>query len=356
MKDKVTVIISIRNRDAVRIKNQVNSIRGNGEDPSFHVVDYGSEPEYMASYEETCKKLGLQYTHIYAEGLPWNKCRALNYGINVAETEYVVTSDVDMIYEGKCLTWCLSHYNDDEFYQIETFWLPKNGDKSKKTHMGRGTEGPFTFFSKKQWEKVRGYDEKFIYWGPEDADWASRLRKAGYSQTWLPPEYKIYHVWHKSLSYQYSKPSFLTYQAAETFSENLFTGVSHDTGNKGLFIAKDMRPILNRIFSNDYIEHVFPHGYFSGTRKIEELIQLLETEKCVKLSIGPRVRDRPLKNMLPFFRKLLKPITYLTGTVLDYNINSNYDYLFVYLPVLMKYGLKDFYISADFSTIYLLWS
>ena len=79
MKDKITVIITIRNRDAERIENQVESIRRNGADPSFHVVDYGSDAEYSASYKAVCEKLHLQYTSLCRrfalEQMPGNQLR-----------------------------------------------------------------------------------------------------------------------------------------------------------------------------------------------------------------------------------------------------------------------------------------
>ena len=98
MKDKITVIITIRNREASRIESCVNSIRKGGANPTFHIVDYGSDENYAAQYKDVCQKLEIQYTHMYSEGLPWNKCRAINYGARVATTPFIVTSDVDMIY------------------------------------------------------------------------------------------------------------------------------------------------------------------------------------------------------------------------------------------------------------------
>ena len=58
MKDKITVIITIRNREASRIENQVNSIRKYGANPTIHVVDYGSDEKYKKQYEEICCLFG----------------------------------------------------------------------------------------------------------------------------------------------------------------------------------------------------------------------------------------------------------------------------------------------------------
>ena len=130
MKDKITVIITIRNRDTLRMEKQIASIRSAGATPAFHIVDYGSDEFYAKQYSALCTKLNLEYTHMYAEGLPWNKCRALNYGAKTADTPFIVTSDADMIYEGNPFQYCIDNYKDKIMYHMETYWLPKNGDKS----------------------------------------------------------------------------------------------------------------------------------------------------------------------------------------------------------------------------------
>ena len=53
MHDKITVIITIRNRDTLRIEKQINSIRSAGATPVFHIVDYGSDEFYKAVYSGT---------------------------------------------------------------------------------------------------------------------------------------------------------------------------------------------------------------------------------------------------------------------------------------------------------------
>ena len=99
MKSQITVITAIRNREPWRIQTMVESIRQTGANPCFHIIDYGSSVDYTDKYKNLCKELGIQYTHMYSEGFPWNKCRALNFGAKQAKTPFIVTSYVDMIYE-----------------------------------------------------------------------------------------------------------------------------------------------------------------------------------------------------------------------------------------------------------------
>ena len=116
MQNKITVIITIRNRDTLRIEKQIASIRSAGADPAFHIVDYGSQESYAKQYCTLCIKYNLQYTHIYTEDLPWNKCKALNYGTKTADTPFIVTTDADMLYESNPFKYCLDNYEDKTMY------------------------------------------------------------------------------------------------------------------------------------------------------------------------------------------------------------------------------------------------
>ena len=78
MHDKITVIITIRNRDTLRIEKQINSIRSAGATPVFHIVDYGSDEFYTKQYSDLCTKqtnLHNNDTHTYAPFAPMGVLR-----------------------------------------------------------------------------------------------------------------------------------------------------------------------------------------------------------------------------------------------------------------------------------------
>lgn len=354
MKDKITVIITIRNREASRIENQVNSIRKHGANPTIHVVDYGSDEKYRKQYEEICSKLEIQYTHMYAEGLPWNKCRAINYGAKQSTTPFIVTSDVDMIYTSNPFQWCLDNYEDKTIYHIPTYWLPKNGNEKKARYAGVGNSGGFLFSSKEAFEDIGGYDEGFLYWGPEDVDFPNRLKQIGYKQIWLPNDFhKLFHVWHKSLSSKYSKPFLTEYLSNQLYLENCFCPKSNQDFGKN--ITYEMRPILKFIQKNDFECINFDVGNLGKPQNLNKLRELAEKKGCYRLNLQSRLKKRPLDKFRDFIPKLLKPITSLTGTKIEFNENKNFDFIFIYITSLLKFGLVDYYISTDFSFVYLLW-
>lgn len=352
MRNKITVIITIRNREAARIKNQVESIRATGADPSFHIVDYGSSNKFANEYKKVCEQLQIQYTHMYAEGLPWNKCRALNYGAKVAKTPFIVTSDVDIIYESNPFQWCLDNYTEKSMYHIETYWLPKSGNKQKSKYAGHGNSGGFQFITKKAFFDIGGYDERMVYWGLEDLDWPYRLQTQGYSQIWLPDTYKIYHVWHPVSESGNLRPITASINSIKYSYENMLTPI-HNT-EYGNSIIKNTRPILS------YIDNVTPHilhletNEFIHWKAAEKIIDFLKKNDFVKIELGSRLKKRPLDKFRNFIKKLFKPLTALTGTKIVDNTNESFDYLYELIPLFERELIRDYFISDDLSSIYCL--
>ncbi|MCR4939975.1 MAG: glycosyltransferase family 2 protein [Treponemataceae bacterium] len=353
MKDKVTVIITIRNREAIRIERQVESIRKYGADPTIHVVDYGSDHDYATAYKNLCEKLGIQYTHLYAEGLPWNKCRAINYGVIRAKTPFIVTSDVDMIYEDNPFQWCLDNYEEKSMFHIETYWLNKNGDRKNASYAGHGNSGGFQFIRRDAFIELGGYDERIEYWGYEDLDWPERLKTLGYKQIWLPEKFKLFHVWHEKVSDSYNRPNTIDVNSLSFCLENLFSPTLKK--DVGVNLEKTDRPIL------DYIDKQPPYLLCIDTNDLskwaflEKFVNEIKSHEFIKLQISPRLKKRPLDFLRERIKSILKPITALTGTKVISNINKNFDFFYEYIPILKRFGLRDYYISNNSEVIYLLW-
>ncbi len=352
MKDKITVIITIRNRDAERIENQVESVRRNGAAPSFHVVDYGSDAEYSASYKVVCEKLHLQYTHLYAEGLPWNKCRAINYGVEKAETPFIVTSDVDMIYEGNPFQWCLDNYEEKSMYHIETYWLPKSGNKDKASYAGHSNAGGFQFIAKNAFAESGGYDERIEYWGPEDVDWPSRLKLLGYKQIWLPEDFKLFHTWHPKAWGNIYRPNVAEYNTGIYSFQNLMNPVI--SNNKVKLDEITDRPILEKIKSSKPTELHFDAKKDFEYPHLAILSETIRSSKFIKISLSARLFPHLFKKSRLFFQRVFNKFSKITGSVCIPNYNMNFDLLFYQIPTMKKNGLIDYYFANDLSYAYLL--
>ena len=359
MKDKISVIISIRNRDTQRIENQIESIRSNGAYPNIHIIDYGSDTTYAHLYAEMCRKLDLQYTHMYAEGLPWNKCRALNYGVRHAQTPFVVTSDADVIYDANIFQWCLDNFQDKCFYQVESFWLPKNNNKKKAQSAVHGSPGLCTFLERLAFEQIGGYDERMVYWGFEDIDFPERLQKIGYKQVWLPDTFKLYHQWHPVSEANGKRPQTASINTLKFAWENKTSPILKQ--NWGAALTEKDRPILTELKKISSVKTSKVHCVNLETSILNncqaaDIVLNTQHKGLVKLILGPRLKKRPLDCLRNPIKIILKPFTALTGNTVISNVNSNFDVLYEMLPLLLQNGLIDYYIAQDLSYVYLLWS
>lgn len=351
MKDKITVIITIRNRDTLRMEKQIASIRSAGATPAFHIVDYGSDEFYAKQYSALCTKLNLEYTHMYAEGLPWNKCRALNYGAKTTDTPFIVTSDADMIYEGNPFQYCIDNYKDKIMYHMETYWLPKNGDKKKSRYAGHGNSGGFQFIKKSAFKEIGGYDERIVYWGPEDLDFPDRLKKIGYTQEWLPDTFRLYHQWHPVSEANCKRPQTITINTLKyTWANKLNPVIKNEWGN---FLSQNDRPILKEIRKNKPEIVQLEKSILDFWKSAESV---LDTQRYgfVKLELGKRVDNNFFSHIKTAMKILLKPDS--SFSAIRSTININFDILYEMLPVLSANGLRDYYISDDVSCVYLLWN
>ena len=355
MQNQITVIITIRNRESSRIENQVNSIRKYGANPTIHVVDYGSDENYKNQYEKLCAKLNIKFTHMYAEGLPWNKCRAINYGVRQATTPFIVTSDVDMIYTSNPFQWCLDNFEEKCIYHIPTYWLPKSANFKKAQAAGIGNSGGFVFSHIQAFIDTNGYDERFVYWGKEDADFPIRLRTLGYKQIWLPEtEHKLYHQWHPTLKDTVYRPTTAFHNSFRFNFENLITPKINQNYGENLEL-KD-RPILNYINK----KNIFPEEYVFHKNKVhcddnaKDFISFIKSNSFIKLDLSNRNMKKN-KQSSYFMKKVFNHLLKKFGYTVTYYTNTNFDFLYEVLPILLKKKLiDDYYISNDLKYIYLL--
>ena len=337
-----------RNRESWRIEDQVNSVRNNGENPSFLLVDYGSAKEFSDEYVAVCDKLEIEYFKVFSDGLPWSRTHALNCGVKKAQTPFVIASDIDMVYEGKPFTWCLDNVTERDFIQFNAYWIPRNKNRKKSKSAGHGSQG-IQFILKSAYEDIGGYDEGIKFWGSEDIDWSSRLKKAGYTQIWMPENYKTYHQWHpKENAANWKRPVTATQNTLKRLYENTFEPkINQEWGNP---ILKEDRPILEKLETEKPVEVVFKAdeiNYFGAAEKI------INTQKngFVKLMLGSRIKSLSVKILKEVVKSVLKP-----SSTYQPRLNTNFDSLYELLPLLKEHGLRDYFIEDDFSAVYLLWN
>jgi hypothetical protein len=354
MNDSITLIVTIRDREAWRIEKLVGSLRLHGGEARAIVVDYGSEKPYAEQYAAVCRSIGIEYERMETEGRPWNKCLAINRGVRLARGEYVCTADVDIFFTSDPLTYCVEHYDEKKMFHIDTYWLGKGGDIGAATPAGRGNPGGFQFIGKNAFEESGGYDERIVFWGLEDLDWPRRLGQLGYEQVWLPERYRIYHQWHSSSGGGARRPAIASFDTMSYCIENRINPVLSQDWGKAAGLSD--RPILSMIESRTPDIVRISKNALMHYGNIDILLDTRGWGRFVKLELGARLVKRPLSRFAGVAKSIMRPITAVAGLDCDEKTNRNFDYFYAMLPVLLENGLEDYFIVKDLSEVFLYWA
>lgn len=253
----LSIIFGFRNRDTLRVKRCLDSL-ANQTYRDFNVifVDYGSEQYVSSSIVSLISDYDFcRYVYTDTRGQPWNRSKALNIGINQADTTYVMTSDIDMIFDEQFMERLSDKYSDDRAIYSYCYYLPKNfTDWDRlKTRVGslemstKSGLGALLLLPKAAYERLGSFDEFYQFWGIEDRDFAQRLLQSGMKQDWLDPaEFFMFHQWHPVLDYHsYTlMPSEYWLDAEEYFAKNINQPIRNRFG-WGAIITREQRPVLS---------------------------------------------------------------------------------------------------------------
>lgn len=194
--EKISIVMLTRNR-AKNIKRTIESIlKQTFKDFEIIVVDYGGE-DNTKEVLDNFKDRRIKYIYVNEKGI-WNAPRARNIGIRRAKAELIATIDADMILAPNVLEEVYKDFKKRKksvLYQIQRIDIQEDG--TKDLHYPGVFPGDFQATHRKNWFKVRGFDERMIGYAYEDEDLPIRMRKMGVFQYWMPKKVKIYHQYHK---------------------------------------------------------------------------------------------------------------------------------------------------------------
>ena len=205
----ISVIIPFRDKEVFRIDRLIESFDSD-QISEFIIVDYGS-------------KKHLKYKHpkvkiIRNESEVWNKAHALNIGIKKAKSEYIMTTDVDIILLDKLdiklenafyYSSNVERINKEDLKDYsKTF--PWNNQVSYAWTMCGLANGGLQIYPKKFIEEWNGIDENLIYSGGMDNIVNLMAKKSGMKVIQLPN--RLLHIEHeKKKSEQHKDVDFAEY-------------------------------------------------------------------------------------------------------------------------------------------------
>lgn len=199
----LTILYIYRNRDAKRVKLSLDSLL-NQATQGFKVifVDYGSDESYSKEIQALISNYSFcKYIYNSTEGMPWNRAHALNTGICLCETNYVFTADIDMIFKKTFAEKLFGAANENEVTFFSVYYLPENFSnfsafENKEFEKSKDYALGLALLPVKKVKEIGGYDEFYCFWGMEDNDMESRLKKAGVKTKFYDSEVLMYHQWH----------------------------------------------------------------------------------------------------------------------------------------------------------------
>ncbi len=237
----ISVVITTYNRSDALIQVLRGLALQDDKDFEIVVADDGSTQSHQAALADAAAELGLSVTHVWHPDVGFTASRIRNLGVSVVKGSYILLLDGDCvpeadfvrqhrsIQEAGCflngsrvllsqrLTRAVIMGETSLSNRTAAFWFGcwLLGDSSKLAGLLRLP----SFLRKKtlqfRWKGIRscnmgvwrehylavnGFDESFVGWGHEDADFVLRLHNFGVSRKNGFCATEVYHLWHPESS------------------------------------------------------------------------------------------------------------------------------------------------------------
>jgi GT2 family glycosyltransferase len=239
--DLISVVITTYNRSEDLLP--VLAALAAQDDKGFEVViaDDGSTALHQNAIQAAARALALPLTHVWHPDVGFTASRVRNLGVAIAQGAYIVmldgdcVPDTDFVRRHRILMESGYFVNGSRVLLSErltrvvlagaqqlhgqgpAFWLRQrlSGDASKLGALMRlpdwsgrkqtqfiwkGIRSCNLGVWRKDYEAVGGFDESFVGWGHEDADFVLRLHNAGINRKNGFAATEVYHLWHQQAS------------------------------------------------------------------------------------------------------------------------------------------------------------
>ena len=234
----VSVVITTYNRSDAVLAVLAGLARQTDNNFEVVVADDGSRAEHQSAILQSPVAQALRVTHVWHPDVGFTASRVRNLGVAASRAPYIVFLDgdcvpeVDFIARHKLLARPGFFVNGSRVLlspaltsQVLTgtelisgrsiwYWLGQRvrGHASKLTGLLRLPDMPWRDSKVFSWkgirscnlgcwrtdfERVNGFDESFVGWGHEDADFVLRLHNSGIARKNGFCATEVFHLWHK---------------------------------------------------------------------------------------------------------------------------------------------------------------
>jgi len=189
----LSIVIGVKNRVGARADNCLKSLYTQ-TDKNFEIIiiDWGSTKNHQKEYRDLCKKYDARYYYVDVDG--WNRTKSLNVGVSKAWRDYVMTTDIDMVFKKDFIQELRKVMRPNRFiWTIPIFLSKKFTAERFSKHIPNNyfivirnglkqqgkSYGTIQCARRSWWLEVGGYDERMKDYCPEDQDVFKRARKYG---------------------------------------------------------------------------------------------------------------------------------------------------------------------------------
>lgn len=201
------------------------------------VADDGSRPEHQKAIQESIVARSLRVTHVWHPDVGFTASRIRNRGVAAARGEYIVFLDGDCVPEvdfiarhrllaqpgffvngsrvllspdltnrvvsdgesisGRSVMYWVAHRLRGHASKLSGLVrLPDIGLRTNRTFSWKGIRSCNFGVWRTDFERVNGFDESFVGWGHEDADFVLRLHNSGVARKNGFCATEVFHLWH----------------------------------------------------------------------------------------------------------------------------------------------------------------
>ena len=258
--DLISVVITTYNRTDALLAVLLGLTRQLDRYFEVIVADDGSRDDQKKLLLDSPLAKALKLTHVWHPDVGFTASKVRNRGVAAARGDYIVFLDgdcvpeVDFIARHRALAQEGCFVNGSRVLLSQSFaqqvitgkesinarsaayWLVQRvkGSANKLSHLIRLPDGPWRFqreFSwkgirscnmgvrRKDYERVDGFDESFVGWGHEDADFVLRLHNAGLIRKNGFCATEVFHLWHPEAARNSES------QNAQTVRERMSSGI-----------------------------------------------------------------------------------------------------------------------------------
>jgi hypothetical protein len=330
-------------------------------------IDYGSSDSFAKDIKPLVESYSFaNYYYACTIGYPWNRSHALNIGVRLSGSEYILFGDIDLIYSPDVVQGLVSEAKKESVVFASVYWLNKSYSKWESlSHMNTSklddsgdSLGAVCLVHKEILENIRGFDEYYAFWGVEDRDLHHRITSLGISSTRInKKKYPIYHQWHPIASNRrknfFPEKWWDDMNIHYALNEHIIQRNREDWGKP---VEKSDRPVLR---AKEVVFEI-PFDYAKSYQKPELYSQMLSslsklsTNECLRIEIRQNNIPPIVQHCIHYLNMCFRIIRFPLGidSIVDVEREAFFypqvDIVYVIWQLMKKDNvIKDYYIRNE---------